>query len=139
MNVTIQQTAQHTTFDGHPATYCVVRDALTAQRVAMVQVVDLGEGVIQYRTMDRRSMPPDFTLNDAIKLAMTYETKRRGTAPPRRQVRPEPRFVPSWHRNIRPMQLPPNRGYRRPSDSTRPMRQLLCQKLAERFDMKGAA
>lgn len=137
MNVVIHQSNPHTTFDNHLATYCVIRDALTAKRVAMFQVVDLGEGVTQYRTMDRRSMPPDFTLNDAIRLAMADETRRRATRPPRRrhwtdiQPRPHP-----GTRFIRPMPLLPERGFRPVSPTARPMRRLLCQKLQARSAQK---
>ena len=140
MNVTIQQTPEHTTFDGHTATYCVARDALTGRRAAMFQVVQLGEGVTQFRTLDRRSMPPDFTLNDAIKLAMVDEERRRAKRPPRRphwtEVQPRPH---PGTRFIRPMQLPPERGFRTPPENARPMRRRLCQKLAERYAMKGVA
>jgi hypothetical protein len=140
MNVTIQQTPEHTTFDGLTATYCIARDALTGQRVAMFQVVQIEPGVVQYRTMDRRSMPPDFTFDDAIKLAMVDERRRRGTPPPRRRLPdPAPQRFPAQYRNIRPMPLPPDRGYRQPSDHARPMRRLLCAKLAERHARKAVA
>lgn len=139
MNIVISQSNPHTTFDGHPATYCTCFDALTARVVARFQVVQLGEGVTQYRTMDRRTMPPDFTFDEAIKLAMADETKRRAQRPPKR---PHPVTPPKEHhilRNIRPMPLPPDRGYREPSPTARPMRRLMCQKLRERYAMKGAA
>ncbi len=127
------------TFDGLTATYCVVRDALTGCRKAVFQVVQLGEGITQYRTMDRRTMPPDFTFDEAIKLAMADETKRRAQRPPKRPnpVTP-PRENPNF-RNIRPMHLPAERGFRPPADHARPMRRRLCQKLAERYVMKGMA
>jgi hypothetical protein len=139
-NVTIQQTPQHTTFDHYPATYAIVRDALTARRGAIFQVVDLGENVTQYRTLDRRSMPPDFELSDAIRLAMVYETKRRGATPPRKRPGvPTPAKEHSIARNIRPMQLPPNRGYQRPPDTAPPMRRLMCDKLRARANRKAVA
>jgi hypothetical protein len=138
MNLVIHQSNPHTTFDGHNATYAVCFDALTAQRVAMVQVVQLGEGVTQYRTMDRRSMPPDFELNDAIELAMTDQQRRAQRPPKARQ--PEPiRPNHSISRNVHPMPLPPERGFRRPPDTAPPMRRLLCQKLADRSALKGVA
>ena len=141
MNVIIQHTPEHTTSDGHSAIYCVCRDCLTGNRAAMFQVVQLGEGVVQYRTMDQRSMPPDFTLNDAISLAMVSESKRRATRPPinNRHPRPEPPQPHHIGRYIRPMHLPPNRGYQRPPDSARPLRRLLCNKLSERYGKAVAA
>lgn len=136
--ITIQQTPTHTTFDGLSASYAVCRDALTGRRVAMFQVVDLGEAVTQYRTMDRRSMPPDFTFDDAIKLAMADERTRRGNPPPMRR-QPEPVRQHPDLRHIRPMQLPPARGFRHPLPAAHPMRRLLCERLAERYAAKGAA
>lgn len=139
MNVTIQQTPQHVTFDGLMATYCIARDALTGRRAAMFQVVQLGEGIVQFRTMDRRSMPPDFGFSDALKLAMVYETQRGAQRPPKPR-QPEPiRPNHSILRHIRPMHLPADRGFRSLPSNTRPMRRLLCHKLAARHAMKGAA
>ncbi len=139
MNVVISQSNPHTTHDGHTGTHCTCFDALTARVVARFQVVQLGEGVTQYRTMDRRSMPPDFTFDEAITLAMADETKRRAQRPPR-PPKPEP-IRPNHHilRNIRPMHLPAERGFRPVPPTARPMRRLMCQKLRERYAMKGAA
>jgi hypothetical protein len=106
MQLHLQQTPEHQTFDHHPATYCVVRDALTGRREAMFQVVQLGEGVRQYRTMDRRSMPPDFTFDEAIRLAMADETKRRATRPLRlpkpQDTRPRPQRANRWYAPVSP-------------------------------------
>ena len=135
MNVIIQHTPEHTTTDGLTATYAVCRDCLTGNRASMFQIVQLGEGVVQYRTMDQRTMPPDFTMKDAIALAMVYEAKRKASRPPivNRQPRPIPPEPHRIGRHILPMHLPPARGYQRPPESARPLRRLLCANLAERY------
>jgi hypothetical protein len=141
VNLIIQQTPTHTTFDGYRASYAVCRDCLTGNRTAMFQIVQLGEGVVQFRTMAQRTMPPDFTINDAIRLATICETKRRATRPPIGNRQPRP-TTPEPHRigrRTRPMHLPPTRGYQRPQDTARPVRRLLCAKLAERYGKRVAA
>jgi hypothetical protein len=138
VNVTIQQPPTHTTFDGLTATYCVVRDALTGRRTALLEVVAVGEGVTEYRTMDRRTMPSDFTFDEAIKLAMGDEQRRRGTPPPIKRKPFTPLKEHHILRNIRPMQLPPGRRYQ-PHPNTRPMRRLMCQKLRQRANRRAVA
>jgi hypothetical protein len=100
----------------------------------MFQVVDLGEGVRQYRTMDRRTMPPDFSLDDAIRLAMVDECKRRAQRPPKPQRPPRRHYE-----QIAPMHVPPSRGYERPPASAAPMRRLLCDKLRQRVEKRMVA
>lgn len=129
MNIVIQQTPEHRTHDGYAGTYAVLFDALAAKKIGMLQVVDLGDGTVEYRDTDKRSLAPNFTMNDAIKFAIADQQRRRASRPskPARPAKPQ--------RIRRPRT---DRWYT-PPKPIRPMRQLLVTRLQARYAMKGAA
>jgi hypothetical protein len=126
MNVVIQQTPEHRTHDGHTGTYAVLFDAPTARKVGMLQIVERGDGTVEYRDTDQRSLPLDFSMNDAIRFAIADQQRRRASRPakPAKPQRIRRQRIDRWYTPPKPI---------------RPMRQLLVTRLQARYAMKGAA
>jgi hypothetical protein len=124
--IVIQQTPEHRTHDGYTGTYAVLFDALTARKVGMLQIVERGDGTVEYRDTDQRSLPRDFTMNDAIRFVIADQQRRWASrsAKPAKPQRLRRQRIDRWY-------LPPK--------LIRPMRRLLVSRLQARYAQKAVA
>ena len=83
MHCTIHHSEPHITFAGESAVYCTLREAVSGRLAGRFQIVFLPDGSQAYRSMDRTPYPADVTIAEAMRLAITEETRKRQNRPPR--------------------------------------------------------
>ncbi len=83
MPVTIHYSEPHITFAGESAVYCTLREAVSGRLAGRFQIVFLPDGSQGYWSMDRTPYPADVPIAEAMRLAITEETRKRQNRPPR--------------------------------------------------------